>query len=72
MNLYQRQGSTQLYASDNESFTRDYLNENTKIFKNLVMEGDKVQFVCERDYSNVYKFTIDFKYAENAKRKLNE
>ena len=72
MNLYQRQGSTQLYASDNESFTRDYLNENTKTFKNLVMEGDKVQFVCERDYSNVYKFTIDFKYAKNAKRKLNE
>ena len=49
-----------------------WILENTKIFKNLVREGDKVMFVCERDFSNVYKFTLDFKYAKNAKRKLNE
>lgn len=72
MDLYQRQGSDQLYARDNEINARDYINENTKIFKNLVREGDKVMFVCERDFSNVYKFTLDFKYAKNAKRKLNE
>ena len=72
MDLYQRRGDDYLYAHDNKVSVRDYLNENTKIFKNLVREGDKVMFVCERDYSDVYKFTLDFKYAKNAKRKLNE
>ena len=72
MDLYQSQGSDQLYARDNAVNARDYINENTKIFKNLVIEGDKVMFVCERGFSNVYKFTLDFKYAKNAKRKLNE
>lgn len=72
MDLYQRQGSDQLYATESTYKARDFNSENTKIFKNLVREGDKLMFVCERYFADVYKFTLDFKYAENAKRKANE
>ena len=72
MDLYQRYGSDQLYATESTYKARDFNSENTKIFKDLVREGDKLMFVCERYFADVYMFTLDFKYAKNAKRKLNE
>ena len=40
------------------------------IFKDLVREGDKLMFVCERYFADVYKFTLDFKYANKLSHSL--
>ena len=71
LDLYQRQRSIQFFAIDFEFSATEKMKENTKIFKNLVREGDKIMFICEKSLTE-YKFTLDFKYAENARRKVNE
>lgn len=71
MDLYQRQRSNRFFAIDYEFSATEKIKENTKIFKNLVREGDKIMFVCKKSLSE-YKFTLDFKYAKNARRKANK